>query len=108
MPILISKTFEFVTDESASYGEAAKRGFVFEERPYTFRELVREMERFPECSCCPASGDAHEWLTSYAEQDFRTGTYESESIHFCRSNPPHLAKYWRKAMKAAGILKSNR
>jgi hypothetical protein len=56
----------------------------------------------------PASGETYEWLTSYAEQDFRTGAYESESIHFCRSNPPRLAKYWRKAMEAAGILKSNR
>ena len=106
--ILISKTFEIVTEESASYGEAEESGFVFEERPYTFRELVREMEGFPECSDRPASGHVGEWLTSYAEQDFRTGAYESESIHFCRSNPPRLAKYWRKAMKAAGILKSNR
>jgi hypothetical protein len=108
MPILISKTFEIVTDESASYGEAAERGFVFEEREFTFRELVREMEGFPECSDRPASGRVGEWLTSYAEQDFRTGAYESESIHFCRSNPPRLAKYWRKAMAAAGILKANR
>ena len=106
--IKISKTFEVVTEESAQDGEAAERGFVFEERPYTFRELVREMEGFPECSDRPASGRVGEWLTSYAEQDYRTGAYESESIHFCRSNPPRLAKYWRKAMRAAGIIKANR
>lgn len=102
--IKISKTFEVVTEESAQDGEAAEHGFIFEDRPYTFRELVREMEGFPECSCQPASGDTHEWLTSYAEQDYRTGAYESESIHFSEKNPPRLAKYWRKAMRAAGVL----
>lgn len=106
--ILVSKTFEIATEESAQDGEAAERGFVFEDCPFTFREPVREMEGFPECSCSPASGDTGEWLTSYAEQDFRTGAWESESIHFSRSNPARVAKYWHKAMKAAGILKTNR
>lgn len=102
--ILINKTFEIVTHESAQHGEAAESGFVFESQPYTFRELVREMENFPQCSCSPASGNTYEWLSSYAEQNYRTGEYSSESIHFSRANPPRLAKYWRKAMSAAGIL----
>ena len=98
--ILISETYEIVTDESAEYGDAADRGFNSECEELTFRELVEKMREFPE----PSSGgkvNHHTWFSSYAERDFRTGEEETRSIHFHRDNSPKMEKYWIKAAKAA-------
>lgn len=72
-----------------------------------FRELVRLIRNraFLDPSCCPASGSRHEWLSTYPHQDYRTGEWERESIIFSPANPFRRAKYWRKAMRAAGIIK---
>lgn len=98
--ILVSKTYEIVTEESAANGEAAESGFVFEDGVYTFRELVTMMQDYSE-----SSGGHIPWFTSYPEQNYRTGEWESESIHFSRNNPSKNLKYWLWAAKAAGLLK---
>ncbi len=104
--ILISRTFETVTPESAEDGEVAESGFVSISEPVTFRELVSLMRDHPVPSCYPPRGEAFEWLSTYGEESFRDG-YEvrTESLHFDRSNPPRRLKYWRKAMRAAGIIR---
>lgn len=103
--ILISRTFEIITPESAEDGESAESGFLVESEPVTFRELVSLMESHPNPSCYPPSGDSSEWLSSYPSQDFRDCSETTESLHFSRENPPRRAKYWRKAMLAAGIIR---
>lgn len=107
--ILISRTFETVTPESAEDGEVAESGFVSISEPVSFRELVSLMCDHPVPSCYPPRGEAFEWLSTYGEESFRDG-YEvrTESLHFGRSNPPRRLKYWRKAMIAAGIIRPRR
>lgn len=77
---------------------------VTDERRLTFREVVLLMRHeYPHPSCWPASGAAHEWLNAETVTDWRDGTYTERSMHFDRSNPQRRAKYWRLAMKAAGV-----
>ena len=103
--IIISRTFEVVTPESAEEGEVADSGFLAESESVTFKELVSMMRDYPNPSAYPPSGDANEWLSSYPSQDFRDCSETTEYLHYCRENPPRRAKYWRKAMLAAGIIR---
>jgi len=103
--ILISRTFEVVTPESAEDGEATESGFLSEGEAVTFRELVSLMRGHPLPSCYPARGEAFEWLSSHSETDYRDCSNRTESLHLDRSNHPRTLKYWRKAMIAAGIIR---
>ena len=96
--IRISNTYEIVTPESAENGEAAEQGFVFEDVGYTFRELVRLMEEFPNLfSSLPYTIGT--WLSSEPDPDYQTGAEETESIHYSHVNKPRSAKYWAKALR---------
>jgi hypothetical protein len=50
----------------------------------------------------------YEWMMTEIEQDYRTGEWIDRSMHFARINPARRAKYWRLAMKAAGILRGTK
>ena len=103
--ILISRTFEVVTPESAESGESADSGFLAESESVSFRELVSLMRDYPNPSCYPPRGESYEWLSSHPETDYRDASETTESLHFSRENPPRRLKYWRKAMRAAGIIR---
>lgn len=103
--IIICRTFDIVTPESAESGESADSGFLAESESVTFRELVSLMRAHPNPSCHPPSGETCEWLSTYPSQDYRDCIETTESLHYCRKNPPRMAKYWRKAMRAAGIIR---
>jgi hypothetical protein len=101
--ILISRSYEIVTPESAEEGEAAESGFLSEGEAVTFRELVSIMREHPVPSSYPCDGSRWDWLSSYPEENFRDCSNRTESLHYDNSNPPSRDKYWRKAMRAAGI-----
>lgn len=103
--ILISRTFEVVTPESAESGDVADSGFLVESESVTFRELVSLMRDYPNPSCYPPRGESYEWLSSHPETDYRDASETTESLHYCRENPPRRLKYWRKAMRAARIIR---
>lgn len=71
-----------------------------------FRDLVRvlESEGVTSTSCSPATGSTSEWLESYPYQDPYTGDETTVSIHWDRSNPRHLEKYWRLAFVCLGLV----
>lgn len=101
--LLLSKTYETVTYESAEIGDAEERGFVFEDESFTFREVV-DMLKGGTSSAYPAEGDTRECVVhNEVHADYRTGARTSESIHYSRANPRRNAKYWRMAFKAAGL-----
>jgi len=104
--ILLNKSYTIVTPESAADGDFAECGLEFENTPYTFRELVNELQRYSEASCSPAHGETYEWATSEGDIDYRTGEVTEYSLHYSRNNPARNAKYWRLAMKAVGFIKS--
>jgi len=95
--LLCSKTYEIITEETAENGEADDAGFIFQGEPFTFRELVQELRYFPHLSRTEI--DRWTWVTSEAEQNYRTGEHRSESLHF--AGPEHKAKYWIKALNYA-------
>lgn len=105
--ILISKTYQTFTPESLEDGEIADQGFVFEDEPYTFRELLRliQMEGFNSVSCSPATGEPYEWLDTYTDTDYTTGEETIYSLHFSHNNDNRAAKYWKAAFKAAKLIK---
>jgi len=106
--LLIDKTFEVVTEESAEHGEVEDTGFSAINESVSFRELVCMLrERFIHPSQSPASRTTRVWFTSESEHDYRTGEYRDESIHFSSDNPVRKAKYWIKAMQCAGVRLSN-
>jgi len=103
--LLISKTYSEVTPESAENGEHSDSGFVFQDEPFTFRELVEELRNFSCMSSCPSDGSTHDWASTYMETvDYATGTDREESLHFSRKNPARAGKYWAKALRAAGLI----
>lgn len=103
--ILISRTFDVITPESSESGESAESGFLVESESVTFRELVSLMRAHPNPSCYPPRGESFEWLSSYPETDYRDASETTESLHYAQENPARRLKYWRKAMRAAGIIR---
>ena len=70
----------------------------------TFAELVNLMKSYSETSCYPASGSVNEWLT-FSTSSYIDGSMTEYSLHYDRNNAAHNAKYWKRAMKAAGFVK---
>lgn len=107
MPIVLSQTYEIVTEESAQEGDAADSGFDFENESYGFRELVDYIESngFNVPSCSPGVPD---WLSTEVIQDrayFEDGEHRTLSIH--PGKDARSQRYWEKAVRAAGMLKDS-
>lgn len=100
--ILISKTMESITEESAEYGEAAEWWMEYENAEFTIRELVKDIQGL-EPSQSPITNPETVWFTSYGEMDYITGEYKNYSLHYSRDNKPSSLKYWIAAIKAAGF-----
>ena len=103
MPIILSQTYEIVTAESAAYGEAAERGFDWEDAPHGFRETVDLIRDggFTHPSC---SHGVPRWLTTEVIEDcayYEDGEHRSLSLH--PANDARSQRYWAKACRAAGI-----
>lgn len=100
--LLLSKTYEIITEESAEYGEAEESGFVWENAECEFREVVRYLEG-SEPSQSPITNVENVWFTHYGEMDYISGDYENVSSHYSRQNPIKNLKYWKAAIVAAGF-----
>lgn len=101
--IILSQTYEIVTQESAADGDAAERGFDWEDSPHTFRETVEliKNEGFTVPSC---SHGVPRWLSTEVIQDrafFEDGEHRTLSLH--PSGDARSQRYWAKACRAAGV-----
>lgn len=105
MPILVNQSYESWSQSDIDIGECSDSGFVKEDDPCTFRELVAFMKNHPVASSYPASGSVWEWYSAHPDLDFITGEVRNTAIHFSRKNPERMAKYWKLAAKVAGIVK---
>lgn len=96
--ISVSMTYSEWTPESAENGDESDSGFVFESKRLSFKELVDLMRD----NSLSFSWTGSDWLSrepyviSYA-----TGLMREESLHFDKSNPPHLWKWFALAEKVA-------
>lgn len=72
----------------------------------SFRELV-DLMRYGAwgVSCGPATGSTLEWLQREDGYDHLTGERYVVSLHYGWHQPARREKYWRWAMKAAGLVK---
>lgn len=100
--ILINKTMETITEESAEHEEAVEQWLEYENAEFTIRELVEKL-RYMEASQYPITDPASVWFTSYGEMDYITGEHENYSLHYSRDNKPSSLKHWIAAIKAAGF-----
>lgn len=98
--IIISETYQTVTDASAAIGDYSDTGFINTWKEISFRDLVKKMREFPHASSSGAV-NCRTWFSSHGEIDYRTGETETRSIHFHRDNSPKMEKYWRKAAAMA-------
>lgn len=97
MEFLVSKTYSQVTPESAEDGDFSDCGFVWEDVPYTFRELVELL-------------DSREWSfdgssisNGWNIIDYATMSEEEEQLHVKCPTARH-ARYFEKALKLAGKI----
>ncbi len=85
MPIILSQTYEIVTEESAESGMAAESGFDWEDCPHTFRETVDLIKDggfiYPSCS-----HGVPGWLSTEAEMDMYTGEYETKAFILAKTS----------------------
>lgn len=79
-------TYEIVTPESAGYADAEERGFIDKDLP--LREAVQELFRTRTNACDGISAierSNDSWMTVYNGMEFKTGAYESRSLHIPES-----------------------
>ncbi len=100
--ILITKTMETITEESAEHGEAEEQWIEYENAEFTIRELMHDLKGL-EPSQYPITNPETVWFTSYGGMDYITGEYENYSLHYSRDNKPASLKHWVAAIKAAGF-----
>ena len=78
---------------------------IMTDEPVTFIELVSMMRHYPNASCSHPRGEPFEWLSTEAEEDYKTGAWTSRSLHFSHKNTTHSRRYWRIAMEAARFIR---
>lgn len=100
MPLLISKTYEVITPESAEDGDIADSGFIFKDEEWTFRELVERINWGYHNSNRPHG--VPDWLSTEPELDHRDGSYTTYTLH--PGKDKQSLRYWEKACKVAGLV----
>ncbi len=69
----VSKTYEIHTEESRAEGDAAERGFEFENQPYTLDQLVSELSDGGYVHLSSTLVDGRTWASTEGTEDFQTG-----------------------------------
>ena len=106
MNIVIHRTYEIVSYESAESGEAEEAGFISEDETVSLRDLIDLMEEHPhESSSQPGPRD---WFTSEADECYATGNRRYTSIHLANPDDPRQARYWRIAIQYMERLRKRR
>jgi len=100
--LLINKTCEIITEESAENGEAAEQWFEYENGEFTIREIAKDIKGL-EPSQYPITDPARVWFTSFGDMDYITGEYENYSLHYSQDNPSRNLKHWISAIRVAGF-----
>lgn len=97
MNIVIHRTYEIITPESAEHGECEEAGFLSEDEIVGFRELVGLLEEHPYASS--SNPGPRDWFTSGADEDYTTGETRYTSIHLANPDDPRQARYWGLAVR---------
>lgn len=106
MPIILSQSYEIVTEESAAQGDAAERGFDWEDCPHTLRETVELIKSEGFTIRSDTGPGAPRWLSTEVIQDcafYEDGEHRTLSLH--PGADARSQRYWEKACRAAGFIK---
>lgn len=97
MPVNIDITYETWDEESIEAGETDDKGFLAEDTPYSFRELV-DLLACSEASVnpIPRQPSTYIWYTEYGESDMFTGEVTNHSFH---ATDTRSARYMLKAYR---------
>lgn len=100
--ILINRTFAEITPGGCEDSDFSETGFISEREEVSFRELCDLMINHREASQSPEDGNIFVWFsTGFRIDDYATGTYREECIHYHIDNTPNAAKYWEYARNYA-------
>jgi hypothetical protein len=81
--IIVSKTYEVVTEESAEHGDFAETGFVFEDDRMTLEEVLREIDKDGFCEWSSSDPTILDCLSTVdPEVNYSTGEQTYYSLHF--------------------------
>ena len=98
--IIISRSFEIISPESADTGVPFDCGVLNERMEVTFRELVSLMSTHYLCSLSPWNRDYNcKVFTSDYEPMFSADWYKKTAIEYHKENEPRLYMYWVWARK---------
>ena len=94
--ILIDVTYANWTPDDIDHGETRDQGFIFQDEPISFKNLVELMRGYE------SAIDNCSWLSSY-NTDITTGVETVHNLHFSSRNKKRYKKYWGRALKMAGF-----
>lgn len=95
-------TYETWDADAVEAGETDDRGFLWQDVPHTFRELVSMMTEFYEPSDYPIiPGYGRTSFSVNDDTDPRTGTQTIRTIHLSNPDDARQVRYWLKAYRAA-------
>ena len=95
--MLLSKTYETWDEEDLEHGDTDKKGFVFQDENYSFKDLLDELkdEYYLDLNC---SNINHSDSISYCgDLDYISGDKQVLTLHF--NGTDRQKKYWIKALK---------
>lgn len=90
----VSKTYDIVTIESASRGDYAESGFVYESTSMTLRELVQELNSIGGLENFQANDISQSLYSIDPDIDYSTGDERNEAIHI-KANPRVMKRFNR-------------
>ena len=110
MNILISQTYAIYTPDDLTNGGTDNIGYHFYNMPHTFREIVELLKTHNEPSHYPVDLNcaADTWFTyndanNGTIESIEQGIQENTAIHFSHDNNARALRYWRLAIRYAGI-----
>ena len=110
MRLLLTRTFEVITEDSAAEGDVADHDFEVQDEPTAVRDVIRELAACAELSTWPVRGPAdltgHEWATTEPVQDVHDGSWRSEAVHVRRlDGRPLSPRALFRLYRAAGLVR---
>tara|TARA_R110002167_G_C12521553_1_gene638246 strand:- start:487 stop:795 length:309 start_codon:yes stop_codon:yes gene_type:complete len=95
--MLISKTYETWNQDDIEHGDTDKKGFIYQDENYSFKDLLDELK--DECYldlCCSDINQCNS-ITYYGSPNYVSGEVENLTLHF--NGTDRQKKYWIKALK---------
>ena len=93
----LSKTYETWNQDDIEFGDTEKKGFIFENETFTFKELLDELKDECYTELSSSKIDSNTWIKSISDSDYISNDIEIYSLHF--KGTDRQKKYWIKALK---------